>query len=104
MGGDTLIVLLNTSQGIDWNATGVSRRLQNINNALNTFQYEVAYDRTFGRDPANQDKPMDKYLQAIIPETYEVVPKIDSGARVLDVDYEILDEGGVALKVVIELD
>lgn len=99
-----MIVQLNTSQGIDWNASGISRRLQKINNALNTFRYEVAYDRTFGRDPANQDKSMDKYLQAVIPETYEIVPAVDSGAKVMDVDYKILDEGGVSLRVVIDLE
>lgn len=99
-----MLVELNTSQGIDWNASGVARRLQRINNALNTFRYEVAYDRTFGRNPANQDKPIDKYLQAIIPETYEIVSSVDSGASVIDVVYEILEEGGVNLRVVINLE
>ena len=99
-----MIVELDTSQGIDWNAKGIARRLQNINNALNTYRYEVAYDRTFGRDPANHDKPMDKYIQAVVAETFEMVPEIDSKAKVLDVISQQLDDGELNLKVVIELE
>ncbi|MCR4436154.1 MAG: hypothetical protein QHH06_10275 [Clostridiales bacterium] len=99
-----MIVTINTNQGIDWNAKGVTRRLQNINNALNTYRYEVAYDRTFGRDPANHDKPMDKYIQAVIAETYNLVPEIDAKAKALNVIPQIQDDGELSLKVVLELE
>lgn len=98
-----MIVELDTSREIDWNAKGAARRVQNINNALNTYRHEVAYDRTFGRDPANRDKPMDKCIQAVIAETYNLVPVIDPKATVLDVIPQEKDEGELSLKVVIDL-
>lgn len=97
---DTL-VQIDTKQGINWAAKGIARRLQNIINALNTHQYEVAYDRTFGRNPGNRDKPQNEFIQAIIAETYEIVPEIDTGASVVDVVPEITDFGDLNLKVVI---
>jgi hypothetical protein len=99
-----LIIELNTSQIIDWNAKGMTRRLQNINNALNTYRYEVAYDRTKGRDPSNIDKPMDQFIAAIVAETYELVPEIDNGARVINVTPEMSETGEFSLKVVLEFE
>lgn len=99
-----MLVQLDTSQGVDWNNKGISRRLQNINNGLNTYRYEVAYDRTAGRNPANLDKPLDKFIEAIVAETYELVPTIDPKAKVLDVIPYSSSEGDVNLKVVIDLE
>lgn len=99
-----MIVTFDTSQKIDWNASGIKRRLQNINNALNTYRYEVAYDRTAGRDPANLDKPSGQFIEAIIAETYELVPEIDPKATVVDVTPVISKDGDLNLKVVIDLE
>jgi hypothetical protein len=99
-----LIIELNTSQGIDWGAAGVARRLQNINTALNTYRYEVAFNRTFGRNPANLDKPLNQYIQAVIAETYEIVQEVDSKAKVIEVIPDISEPGDLSLKVVIELE
>lgn len=91
-------------EGIDWGSKGMARRIQNINNALNTYRYEVAYDRTFGRDPANNDLPTDKFIQAVVAETYELISDVDPNARAIEVT-PVMDEfGELNLKVVIEFE
>lgn len=99
-----MIIQFNTNQQINWAAKGIERRIQNINNALNTYRHEVGYDRTLGRDPSNLDLPLDRYIAAAIAETYEIVPLIDSKTRVVDVISSILAPGDLALKVVIDFE
>lgn len=99
-----MIVEIDTSKGINWAAKGVTRRIQNINNALNTYRYEVGYNRLFGRNPALADLPMDKYIPAVVAETYELVPEVDEKAKVIEVNPVIGEHGELSLRVVVELE
>jgi phage baseplate assembly protein W len=93
---------LYSNQIINWNAKGHERILQNVVNLLGTFRYEVAYDRTIGRDPALLDSSMDKMVPLLIAETYELIDEYEPRAEVVDV--EILDdEADPVVKVVVEI-
>ena len=70
---------------INWNAKGDERILQNVNNILNTFKDEVAYDRLMGRDPDNLDKPLEKVKNQIIEETFTLVSTYETRAKVKEV-------------------
>jgi hypothetical protein len=98
-----MLASFKTTDRIDWAAKGIARRLQNISNSLNTMRYEVAYDRTLGRDPDNQDKPLDKYIAAVVAETYELVPEIDPGVKVIEV-IPTYENDELSLEVVVELE
>lgn len=92
---------------INWNAKGDERILQNVNNILNTFKDEVAYDRLMGRNPDNLDKTLEKVKNQIIEETFTLVSTYETRAKVKEADvvYE-LDENGdkyPVIKVVIEI-
>lgn len=92
---------------INWNAKGDERILQNVNNILNTFKDEIAYDRLMGRDPDNLDKSLEKVRNKIIEETFILVSNYETRANVkeVDVSYE-LDENNnkiPIIKVVIEI-
>ncbi|MBN1048702.1 hypothetical protein [Clostridium botulinum] len=92
---------------INWNAKGDERILQNVNNILNTFKDEIAYDRLMGRDPDNLDKSLEKVRNQIIEETFTLVSTYEIRAKVKEADvvYE-LDENNNKLpviKVVIEI-
>lgn len=93
---------------INWNAKGKNRILQNVNNILNTIKYELPYDRLFGRDPENLDKPLNKSRNKIIEETYELIKTYEPRATVKSVDmyYEKneREENILILKVVVEID
>ncbi len=97
---------INTSEVgiINWNASGAERKLQNICNLINTWRYEVAYDRTKGITPEVLDKPaldaIPLYTAEIfrLIETYEpdVVP-VSGGPIKMD------EQGKINLKVVVEI-
>lgn len=93
----------SNNQELNWNVKGVERILQNVVNILNTFMYEVAYDRIMGRNPKNIDKPSDKMTPAIIAETYELVEEYEPRANIKDV--EVIDsEEGPIIKAVISIE
>lgn len=94
---------LYSNQYINWNAKGIDRVLQNISNLLNTFMYEVAYDRVMGRDPTNVDKPLDKMIPSIIAETYELIEEYEPRVIVKDVQVEELITGEYVIKVVVDI-
>lgn len=94
---------ISNKEPLNWGAKGHDRILQNISNILSTFKYEVAYDRTFGRDPQNIDKPLNKSLSAIITETYDLIKKHEPRVTVKDVEVDSID-GDIIIKVVVEIE
>lgn len=91
-----------SNQGINWNAKGHERILQNIANLLSTFVYEVAYDRVKGRDPANLDKPLDKMIPAVIAEAYDLIQEYEPRVNIETIEATVID-GEVVTKVVVKI-
>lgn len=93
---------------LDWNSKGKERILQNVNNIINTIKYEVPYDRLFGRDPENIDKPLNKVRNKIIEETYDLINSYEPRAIVKNVylyyEKDEFNKDIPILKVVVEID
>ncbi|NRT90087.1 hypothetical protein [Clostridium beijerinckii] len=95
---------------IDWNAKGNARILQNVNNILNTMQYEVPYDRLMGRNPKNLDGDFEKNKAVLIEETYDLINDYETRATVKSVTIEYKESEDnknikiPVIKVVISID
>lgn len=88
----------------NWSAKGPERILQNVFNLLNTWRYEVAYDRTLGMKTNILDKPQDVAVAAYTAEVYRLVSEYEPRARVKEVQFVgINDEGNMEFKVVLEI-
>lgn len=101
-----MIYELDTSQPLklNWSAKGVNRVVQNVWNLINTWQYEVAYNRTMGLEPGILDLPMDKSINKYISEVYRVIADYEPRAQVKEVKFTgIDDEGNMQFKVVVEI-
>lgn len=93
---------IKSNESINWNAKGTERILQNVRNLLNTFRYEVAYDRVMGRDPCNIDKNINEVKDTIVAETYELIEEYEPRVKVQDV--EVTNENGdMVIKVVVDV-
>lgn len=95
--------IIYSNKKINWNAKGHERRLQNVVNILNTYRYEIAYNRTLGRDPSNIDKPVCKTKEALIAETYELIQDYEPKAKIKDVEVYESDDGPI-IKVVVSIE
>lgn len=99
-----ITINISNSQGVDWAAKGTDRIVQNIVNLLNTFRYEVAYDRTLGLSGKFIDKPTDKSIAETIAEIYDLIQTREPRAKLKEVQYIGLDEqGNMQFKVVIDV-
>lgn len=99
-------VIIDTSQkaNINWNAKGTERIIQNIVNLLNTFRYEVAYDRTIGLTGKFIDKPLDHAVAEATSEMYELITIYEPRATLKEVQYIGLDDkGNMQFKVVVDI-
>lgn len=96
---------INTTNGkIDWNATGIERKLQNVSNLINTWRYEVGYDRTKGINPEIIDKPAMEAIPLHTAEIYRIVETHEPGVKLVSVNTTDVDEeGNINLKVVVEI-
>ncbi len=91
-----------SNKSLNWSAKGRERILQNISNLLNTYRYEVAYDRILGRDPANIDKPIDKIIPVIISETYDLIQEYEPRVKIKNVEV-IQNSEGPIIKAVVDI-
>lgn len=92
-----------SNQELNWNAKGQERILQNVINILNTYRYEVAFDRVFGRNTDNIDRPNNEVIQNLIAETYELIERYEPRAKVVEVNIYMNEEGEPVTKVVLEV-
>lgn len=92
-----------SNQELNWNAKGQERILQNVINILNTYRYEVAFDRVFGRNTDNIDRPNNEVIQNLIAETYELIEQYEPRAKVVEVNIYMNEEGEPVTKVVLEV-
>lgn len=98
------IIIESTQSIINWSAKGVDRIVQNISNLLNTFKYEVAYDRTLGMTGNYIDKPKDVAIALAAAEIHELIAQREPRAKIIDVLYTGLDKNeNMQFKVVIEV-
>ncbi len=96
--------VFSNDSNINWTAKGVERILQNVKNLMNTWRYEIAYDRTLGIDPAILDMPQDKAIARYTAEIYRLVNTNEPRANVKSVTYTGSDgEGNMNFKVVVEI-
>lgn len=97
-------VIDTNNVSIDWNAMGIERKLQNITNLINTWRYEVAYDRTKGLNPEILDKPALDSAPLYIAEIYRVIETYEPGVRVISVNLIDVDSyGHMNFKVVVDI-
>lgn len=96
---------INTSNPqIDWNATGSERTLQNITNLINTWRYEVAYDRTKGLNPEILDKPAYDSIPLFTAEIYRIIETYEPGVRLISVNVVNIDAfGHINFEVVVDI-
>jgi len=98
-------VVIDTSSKsrIRWGVKGVDRVVQNITNLLNTFKYEVAYDRTLGLSGRFVDKPLDQAVAEATTEIYELISEREPRVSIEEVQYTGMDDkGNMQFKVVID--
>lgn len=95
--------VVTSNQAINWNSKGDARIAQNVANLLNTYRYEVAYDRVLGRDPSLIDKPLNDVIPAIVAEIYDLIAEYEPRALVKEVTVTPTNSGEYITEVVIEI-
>jgi Gene 25-like lysozyme. len=98
--------VLDTSRrnNLNWNATGNERIIQNVNNIINTWKYEVAFNREMGILSEVIDNPKDSAAALYISEIYRVVAEFEPRAKVKEVEFIDSDQNGnMQFKVVINI-
>lgn len=101
-----MLVEIDTSKttDINWNAKGINRIVQNIMNLLNTFTYEVAYERTIGLTGKFIDKPLDQAIAEVTTEIFDLISEREPRAEVKEVQYLGIGEDGMNFKVVVDIE
>mgnify|MGYP003571276161 CR=1 FL=1 len=93
----------NIQSPIDFQGTDMRKRtLQNVKNLLMCQMGEVPYDRFRGFDPAMFDLPMSEFRERLLPELDRVL-MWEPDAEVAAAEATLLDNGGVYIKVIVEL-
>lgn len=97
---------INTSDNsINWQSSGVERIIQNVVNLINTYRYEVAYDRTLGLSGNFLDNPSEEAQTQAISEIIDLINEREPRATVESIDFiNIDDDGNMAFKVVVDID
>ncbi|MBO0555664.1 hypothetical protein EXQ41_06315 [Clostridium botulinum] len=95
--------IIYSNKGLNWNAKGEERILQNVANLLNTYKNGVSYNRKMGRNLENIDKPLDIFIARVIEETYDLIEEYEPRVSIKDIEYIGLEEEVPVLKVVLEL-
>lgn len=89
---------------LDWNAKHEQRVVQNVRNLINTWRYEVAYDRTKGLDPTILDRPAEESAALYVSEVYRLIETYEPRARIISVmPTGINASGQINIKVVIQV-
>lgn len=89
---------------LDWTARGTDRIIQNITNILNTYKYEVAYNRGLGISPDILDKDIGTVKSIIIEDLFDNIKKNEPRARLVSVDVvSVSPDGHITAKIEIEV-
>ena len=98
--------VIDTSRrtNLNWNASGSERIIQNVSNIINTWKYEVAFNREMGVLADIIDNPKDSAAALYISEIYRVVSEFEPRAEVKEIEFIDIDENGnMQFKVVINI-
>ncbi|MCL6456719.1 MAG: hypothetical protein K6T85_01810 [Gorillibacterium sp.] len=101
-----MFITIRTSEFpmIDWAATGTAEIVQNVFTLMNTFKYEVAYDRTLGLKQDFIDMPEQEAVAFATAQIYSVIKEREPRVKVIDVSYQGLDDNaGLLFEVVIDI-
>lgn len=101
-----MIVTIDSSKGnvLDWTAKGKDRIIQNIFNILNTYKYEVAYNRDFGISADVLDKDIETMKSIITEDLFDNIKKYEPRATLKSVEIkEITSDGKITAVIKIEV-
>jgi hypothetical protein len=93
----------NVQSPIDFQESDIRlRTLQNAKNLLMCEMGEVPYDRCRGFDPSLYDLPINDMRAALLPELDRIM-MYEPDAEVVSANASLLDNGGVYIRVIVEL-
>ncbi len=100
-----LITINTTDNNLPWfNAKGTDRIIQNVKNILNTYKYEVAYNRNLGMSPDIIDGDKDTIESLVINDLYDNIKRYEPRATLKAVSVkEITADGRVIAEIEIEI-
>lgn len=101
-----MLITLNTAEQleIDWGASGIGEVAQNVLTLINTFKYEVAYDRTLGLSSSYLDLPELEAMALVTAQIYAVIDEREPRATVEEVTYlGTSTDGNLIFQVVIDV-
>jgi hypothetical protein len=99
------MITIETSQEVqlDWTAKGSARKAQNVLNLINTWRYDVAYNRVMGLNPEILDKPFSVAAALYAADIYRLIQEYQPDVVIKDVQIKGIDPGGnIEALVVIE--
>jgi len=99
-----VVIVSSETPNLDWGARGVAEISQNVFTLINTFKYEVAYDRTLGIRRDFVDAPLLEAISLITSQIYTVIEEREPRATVKEVTFlGLTEDGELNFKVVIEI-
>ena len=85
-------------------AKGTDRIIQNVKNILNTYKYEVAYNRNLGISPDILDKDVETMKSIIMEDLFDNIKQYEPRAKLKAVDIkEITADGAISAVITIEI-
>lgn len=94
----------NDNSNLLWKAKGTDRIIQNVKNILNTYKYEVAYNRNLGISPDIIDKDVETMKSIIMQDLFDNVKQYEPRAKLRAVDIkEITPDGAISAVITIEI-
>lgn len=86
------------------NIRGTDRIIQNVINIMNTYKYEVAYNRGFGISPDIIDKDIETMSAMVIEDLFDSIKTNEPRAKLISVDIQnIATDGHITATVRIEV-
>ena len=100
-----IITIDNSNEvNLNWAAKGTDRIVQNIYNILNTFKYEVAYNRDLGISPDILDKDVETVKSIIMEDLFDNIKKYEPRARLISVNIKsVSEDGAIVAEIKIEI-
>lgn len=95
----------NNSSNLPWGkAKGKDRIVQNVKNILNTYKYEVAYNRNLGISPDIIDKDVETMKSIIMEDLFDNIKQYEPRAKLKAVEIkEITSDGAISAAITIEI-
>lgn len=96
-----MTLTINSTQGIDWNATGVEQLKNNILNIIRTRLGEVPYMPTLGISPEYIDTAVTLQRAKMVADVRQQLQRWESRAKLDNLDILPNEDGNYTIKVVI---